>query len=91
MGRFLGIGLAALATGLAPEVIVIGHTDTTGGAAANLALGLKRAATVRQLLIDTGIEAELVEINSHGEGNPLIRTPDNTPEPRNRRVEIAVR
>jgi outer membrane protein OmpA-like peptidoglycan-associated protein len=75
----------------APEVIVIGHTDTTGGAAANLALGLKRAATVRQLLIDTGIEASLVEINSHGEGNPLIRTPDNTPEPRNRRVEIAVR
>jgi outer membrane protein OmpA-like peptidoglycan-associated protein len=75
----------------APEVIVIGHTDTTGGAAANLALGLKRAATVRQLLIDTGIEASLVEINSHGEGNPLIKTPDNTPEPRNRRVEIAVR
>ena len=55
------------------------------------ALGLKRAATVRQLLIDTGIEASLVEINSHGEGNPLIRTPDSTPEPRNRRVEIAVR
>ena len=75
----------------APEVIVIGHTDTTGGTAANLALGLKRAATVRQLLIDTGIDGSLVEINSHGEGDMLIKTPDNTPEPRNRRVEIAVR
>lgn len=75
----------------APEVLVIGHTDSTGAAPTNLALGMKRAATVRQLLIETGIEAALVEINSHGEGDMLIRTPDNTPEPRNRRVEIAVR
>ncbi len=75
----------------APEVLVIGHTDSTGGAPANLALGLKRAATVRQLLIETGIDGSLVEIHSHGEGDMLIRTPDSTPEPRNRRVEIAVR
>ena len=53
----------------APEVIVIGHTDTTGSAAANLALGLKRAATVRQLLVDTGIDGSVVEINLHGEGD----------------------
>ena len=70
---------------------MIGHTDTTGSPAANLALGLKRAETVRQLLIETGIDGSLVEINSHGEGDMLIKTPDNTPEPRNRRVEIAVR
>jgi outer membrane protein OmpA-like peptidoglycan-associated protein len=75
----------------APEVIVIGHTDTTGSAPTNLALGLKRAQTVKQMLVDTGIEADLVEVTSHGEGDPLVQTPDNTPEPKNRRVDIAVR
>ena len=30
-------------------------------------------------------------VTSHGEGNLLVKTPDNTPEPANRRVEITVR
>ena len=74
-----------------PDVMVIGHTDTTGAADANYQLGLKRAATVRTLLVDSGLEASLVEIASHGEADPLIRTPDDTAEPRNRRVEITVK
>src|ERR1700693_2018022 len=34
-----------------PEVVVIGHTDTMGARAANVALGWRRAATVRSLLV----------------------------------------
>jgi outer membrane protein OmpA-like peptidoglycan-associated protein len=75
----------------APEVVVVGHTDTMGAAPTNAALGLKRAATVRKLLTDAGLDASLIGVSSHGEGDPLIRTADNTPEPRNRRVEIGVR
>jgi hypothetical protein len=30
-------------------------------------------------------------VTSHGEGDLLVKTRDNTPEPRNRRVEITVR
>jgi len=30
-------------------------------------------------------------VASHGEADLLIKTKDNTPEPRNRRVEISVR
>lgn len=74
-----------------PEVVVVGHTDTMGANAANAALGLKRAATVRKLLVDAGLDAGLIGVSSHGEGDPLVRTADNTPEPRNRRVEIGVR
>jgi outer membrane protein OmpA-like peptidoglycan-associated protein len=74
-----------------PEVAVIGHTDTMGLAKANIELGLKRAVFVRNLLVDAGLDKATVEVLSHGEAALLIRTPDETPEPRNRRVEITVR
>ena len=74
-----------------PEVTVVGHTDTMGTAAANAELGLRRAGTVRSILVASGLDAATIELASHGEGDLLIKTPDETPEPRNRRVEIAVR
>jgi outer membrane protein OmpA-like peptidoglycan-associated protein len=83
--------LAAVKERVMPEVLVVGHTDTMGTTSANFELGLKRAATVRNLLVDAGLDSSLVDLISHGEGEPVIRTPDDTPEPRNRRVEIAVR
>ena len=73
------------------EVAVVGHTDTTGPAALNYQLGLRRAQTIRNLLVQAGLDASLIQVTSHGEGDLLVKTPDETPEPRNRRVEIAVR
>ena len=74
-----------------PEVAVIGHTDTTGTAASNVELGLRRANVVRRLLLDAGLQDSIVEVTSHGEADLLVPTPDETFEPRNRRVEISVR
>jgi outer membrane protein OmpA-like peptidoglycan-associated protein len=74
-----------------PEVNVIGHTDTTGTAASNTELGLRRANVVRRLLLDAGLDGSLIEVTSHGEADLLVQTPDETFEPRNRRVEISVR
>jgi outer membrane protein OmpA-like peptidoglycan-associated protein len=74
-----------------PEVAIVGHTDTMGSPAANVELGLKRAKTVRTLLVNAGLDPKVIDVTSHGEGNPLVRTADDTPEPRNRRVEISVR
>jgi outer membrane protein OmpA-like peptidoglycan-associated protein len=87
----LPVVLKAVAARAVPDVTVIGHTDTTGGAASNFRLGLKRAVTVRALLISIGVQPSLVEIESHGEADLLVRTPDGTDEPRNRRVEITVK
>jgi peptidoglycan-associated lipoprotein len=74
-----------------PEVSVVGHTDTLGTEKANVELGRKRAVFVRKLLIEAGLDASMIEVFSHGEAAPLVHTPDETPEPRNRRVEITVR
>lgn len=83
--------LQAVTNRLIPEVSVIGHTDTTGSAESNFRLGLKRATTVRALLVSAGVDASLITIESHGEADLLKPTPDNTPEPVNRRVEITVK
>ena len=74
-----------------PEVVVIGHTDTMGDRKTNVALGLKRAMAVRNVLAAAGIAPALIQVASHGKADLLIKTKDNTPEPRNRRVEVSVR
>jgi outer membrane protein OmpA-like peptidoglycan-associated protein len=74
-----------------PEVLVVGHTDTMGTPRANFDLGLTRANSVRNLLIQVGLDPELIEVRSHGESDLLVKTPDETAEARNRRVEISVR
>jgi outer membrane protein OmpA-like peptidoglycan-associated protein len=74
-----------------PEVVVIGHTDTLGDPKANVALGLKRATSVREVLVAAGIAPSMIEVASHGEADLLVKTRNNTAEPRNRRVEISVR
>ena len=74
-----------------PEVAVVGHTDTMGNADTNVALGLKRATSVQRLLVTAGLDSAIIEVRSHGEVDLAVNTPNNTPEPRNRRVEIVVR
>jgi outer membrane protein OmpA-like peptidoglycan-associated protein len=74
-----------------PDIVVVGHTDTMGTPSANFDLGLKRATSVRNLLAEAGLDPSTMEVTSLGEADLLIKTPDETPEPRNRRVEIAVR
>jgi outer membrane protein OmpA-like peptidoglycan-associated protein len=83
--------LKAVADRPVPDVTVIGHTDTTGNSASNYRLGLARAGTVRDLLADVGLDPAMVEVQSHGETDLLVSTPDGTAEPRNRRVEITVK
>jgi outer membrane protein OmpA-like peptidoglycan-associated protein len=75
----------------APEVVVIGHTDTTGTPQSNAELGLRRANAVRALLVQAGLSPSAIDVRSHGEGELLVPTADNVFEPKNRRVEVTVR
>lgn len=54
------------------HVEVIGHTDPIGSAAANRALGLKRAQTVRRLLVEGGLPANKVGAVSAGSHELLV-------------------
>jgi len=83
--------LAAVKKHAVQDVVVIGHTDTMGNQPANFGLGLKRAMMVRNILVDAGLNGSTIDVTSVGELDLLVKTPDETPEPRNRRVDIAVR
>ena len=74
-----------------PDIVAVGHTDTMGTPRANFELGLKRATSVRNLLTQAGLDASTIDVTSLGEADLLIKTPDETPEPRNRRVEVTLR
>lgn len=74
-----------------PEIWIVGHTDTVGSSKHNLKLSLKRAEKVRQSLVKLGVPAESIQIAGKGEEELLIQTPDNTKQPKNRRVDINVR
>jgi outer membrane protein OmpA-like peptidoglycan-associated protein len=82
--------LQAVKTRPAPDVIAVGHTDTTGSPASNFALGLKRATVVRNLLAEAGLEVS-VDVTTLGETDLLVLTADEVAEPRNRRVEVVIR
>jgi adhesin transport system outer membrane protein len=75
----------------AVDMSVIGHSDTQGAANANEALALKRATAIAEQLRGLGLKDTVMVIESHGERNLLVPTPDDTAEPRNRRVEITLR
>jgi outer membrane protein OmpA-like peptidoglycan-associated protein len=75
----------------AADLSVIGHTDTQGSADGNEALALQRAGTIAEQLRGLGLQDAVLTVESHGERNLLVATPDEVAEPRNRRVEITLR
>ncbi|MCK5916497.1 MAG: OmpA family protein [Deltaproteobacteria bacterium] len=73
------------------DVNVIGHTDRVGPKSYNIELSLSRARVVHRWLLGQELDIVNITIESYGEEDPLIITPDGVAEPRNRRVEILIR
>ncbi len=66
-----------------------GHTDTVGSPDANKALSERRAATVVDFLVGKfNMDRAHLEPAGMGEDGLLVQTPPQTPEPRNRRVQV---
>src|SRR5262245_52712066 len=83
--------LAEVAKREAVEVQITGHTDRVGKVEDNDRLSIERAETIRAVLITNGLRASFIRVVGRGEREPLIPTPDEQAEPRNRRVEVLVR
>ncbi len=72
------------------RVRVIGHTDSTGPEAYNVALSLRRAQAVRDYLLAnfSGLAAGRVEAEGAGESQPVADNGTAQGQRQNRRVEI---
>ena len=71
------------------KILIIGHTDSKGTDAYNMALGMRRAKAVRDKLLEFGLDpARIVGVESRGESQPIA--PNDTDEGRfqNRRIQF---
>ncbi|HEX3632066.1 MAG TPA: Ig-like domain-containing protein [Casimicrobiaceae bacterium] len=75
------------ASGYEGNIRITGHTCDIGTAAYNLKLSERRAAAVRQFLIDGGMPAERLLAEGMGLANPRYPN-DREGRPKNRRVDI---
>lgn len=68
------------------NVVVEGHCDERGSAAFNLVLGQKRADSVKQYLVQNGIESSRISTVSYGLSRPLDLRHNEEAWSKNRRV-----
>ena len=67
-----------------------GHADSRGTIEYNLALGAKRAKSVKDYLVTQGVAAERISTISYGEELPLCQEETETCWARNRRVHFVI-
>ena len=72
------------------KVELEGHCDSRGTIEYNLALGAKRAKTVKDYLVTQGIAADRISTISYGKELPLCHDENETCWARNRRVHAVV-
>ena len=72
------------------SAMLMGHTDDTGEAAANLSLSEQRARSVRQYLVDAGIAANRLGSRGYGAERPLTTNDTEEGRARNRRTEFYI-
>jgi len=70
------------------SVQVIGHTDTSGSAAFNQKLSVRRAQNVGNALAQAGVPPSAMNVSGVGQNDLKVPTPDGVREPQNRRTEI---
>ena len=70
------------------KITIIGHTDSDGDDASNLALSKKRANAVKMKLASMGINASRLTADGKGESEPVADNSTTTGKAQNRRVEF---
>ena len=84
--------LATVIRSFSGPVRLIGHTDSDGSDAHNLALSQRRAESVRAWLVGReGIPAARLATSGEGESRPAAANDSAANKQRNRRVEVIVR
>jgi OOP family OmpA-OmpF porin len=86
----LETAVAALAGQKDLKVEIGGHTDAQGSDTANQRLSQRRADSVRQYLLDKGIEGGRLTAVGYGEAQPIATNDTPAGRAENRRVEFKV-
>lgn len=72
------------------DVLVVGHTDSTGEESYNQSLSERRSDAARNYLIGAGLESDRIRALGRGEVEPVDSNDTEAGRQANRRVEIAI-
>lgn len=72
------------------KIRINGHTDSAGDPGLNKQLSLERAGSVRNFLVDKGVNFENLRISGWGGTRPVASNATEAGRAKNRRVELAV-
>jgi OOP family OmpA-OmpF porin len=72
------------------RVEVAGHTDSDGAADYNEGLSMRRAATVRDFLIQQGVSPARITARGYGETQPIADNSTAAGKAENRRVSLRI-
>lgn len=72
------------------RVLITGHTDSQGSESHNQVLSEGRANSVKEAMIDRGIDPSRLETNGKGESEPIDTNDTEEGRQNNRRVQITV-
>lgn len=72
------------------QLLIEGHTDSTGAADYNEALSERRAEAVRDALVARGIDSQRIRTVGLGEDHPVASNDSSSGRQQNRRVEIVI-
>jgi len=86
LSRIAGILLVSKGYGLS----VFGYTDDVGTPEYNQQLSVRRAKSVQQYLIQSGLDPSIVNLKGYGKSSPMVRGNSAEARAKNRRVEIAL-
>ncbi|HEY2033340.1 MAG TPA: OmpA family protein [Rhizomicrobium sp.] len=82
--------IATARAGGQSRITIVGHTDTSGTAAYNQRLSVKRANVVEEALVDMGARREAISTSGVGETDLAVQTGDGVKEPKNRRAVVTL-
>ena len=72
------------------KIEVAGHTDSTGTKQYNKQLSLERAKSVKEYLVEKGVQQERIKVAGYGENNPIAPNTTKKGREQNRRVEFEI-
>jgi len=71
-------------------IIAVGNTDSIGTDAYNMALGMRRAQSVKTYLVSKGVDGSRIYTESKGKSNPVASNATAEGRAKNRRTDIEV-
>ena len=72
------------------NVLIEGHTDSSGSDSYNLELSQRRANAVEELLIIQGVDPTRILTRGYGEQYPVVANDSAAGRQQNRRVEVVI-